>query len=101
MLDKAYNLSKEKKYDEAIEVYNKVIKSNNKLQLAYYNRGFSYLATKHYDNALWDFNKVMDLQTHGSFIMTYNQDSPFADEEAKAQVPYNDALYQRDRKSVV
>ncbi|MFN8291882.1 MAG: tetratricopeptide repeat protein [Chitinophagaceae bacterium] len=94
-MDKAYNLSKEKKYDKAIEVYNKVIKNNSKLQLAYYNRGFAYLGTKTYEKALWDFNKVMALQTHGSFIMTYNQDSPFADEEAKAQVPYNDALYQR------
>lgn len=94
-MDKAYNLSKQKKYDKAIEVYNKVIKSNNKLQLAYYNRGFAYLGTKNYDKALWDFNKVMALQTYGSFIMTYDQDSPFADEEAKAQVSYNDALYQR------
>ncbi len=95
LLDKAYNLSKQKKYDKAIEVYNKVIKSNSKLQLAYYNRGFAYLATKQYDKALWDFNKVMALQSHGGFIITYNQDSPFADEEARAQVPYNDALYQR------
>jgi tetratricopeptide (TPR) repeat protein len=95
LLDTAYNLIKEKKYDKAIEVYNKVIKSSNKLQLAYYNRGFAYLATKNYDKALWDFNKVMDLQTHGNFIVTYNQNSPFADEEVKAQVPYNDALYQR------
>ncbi len=95
LLDKAYVLSKKKEYDKAIDVYNKVIKSNNKLQLAYYNRGFAYLGQKQYDKALWDFNKVMALQTHGSFIMTYNQDSPFADEEAKAQVPYNDALYQR------
>lgn len=37
----------------------------------------------------------MSLQTHGSFIFTLNEDSPFADEEARAQVPYNDALYQR------
>jgi len=95
LLDKAYDLSKKKQYDKAIEVYNKVIKSNSKLQLAYYNRGFAYLGLKQYDKALWDFNKVMALQTHGNFIMTYNQDSPFADEEAKAQVPYNDALYQR------
>jgi serine/threonine-protein phosphatase 5 len=95
LLDKAYDLSKEKNYDKAIEVYSKVIKSNNKLQLAYYNRGFAYLGLKKYDKALWDFNKVMALQTHGSFIITYNQDSPFANEEAKAQVPYNDALYQR------
>ena len=95
LLDKAYDLSKQKKYDKAIEVYNKVIKNNNKLQLAYYNRGFAYLATKQYDKALWDFNKVMALQSHGDFIITYNQDLPFTDEEARTQVPYNDALYLR------
>ncbi|WP_197428993.1 tetratricopeptide repeat protein [Phnomibacter ginsenosidimutans] len=94
-MDKALSSSKQKKYDKAIETYTKVINRNNKLQLAYYNRGFDYLATKQYDKALWDFNKVMALQSHGDFIITYNQNSPFADEEARAQIPYNDALYQR------
>jgi len=95
LLDKALNYSKQKKYDKAIETYTEVIKRNNELQLAYYNRGFDYVDIKQYDKALWDFNKVMALQTHGNFIITYNQNSPFSDEEAKAQVPYNDALYQR------
>lgn len=94
-MDKALNYSKQKKYDKAIETYTKVINRNSKLQLAYYNRGFDYLATKQYDKALWDFNKVMALQSHGDFIITYNQNSPFADEEARVQVSYNDALYQR------
>ncbi|MFN8290742.1 MAG: hypothetical protein U0U70_10820 [Chitinophagaceae bacterium] len=95
LLNKGYKLSKQKKYDKAIEIYTDVIRRNDKLQLAYYNRGFAYVATKQYNNALADFNKVMSLQTFGSIIMTYNQESPFADEEARAQVPYNDALYQR------
>lgn len=95
LLDKAYNLNKKQEYVKAIEVYKKVIQRNNKLQLAYYNRGFAYIGLKQFDKALWDFNKVITLQTHGNYIITYNQDSPFANEEAKAQVPYNDALYQR------
>ena len=37
----------------------------------------------------------MDLHTLGGFIFTYNQDTPFADEEARTQVPYYDALYLR------
>ena len=94
-LDKRNKLSKEKNYDKAIEVYNTVIKNNSKLQLAYYNRGITYLGLKKYNKALWDFNKVMALQTHGDFIIIDNQDSPFANEEARTQVPYNDALYQR------
>src|SRR5690242_19952114 len=76
LLDKGYAFSKQKKYDKAIEVYNEVIKRSGKLQLAYYNRGFAYLAIKQYDRALWDFNKVMSLQTHGDYIITYNQNSP-------------------------
>ncbi|MFT3705539.1 MAG: tetratricopeptide repeat protein [Agriterribacter sp.] len=95
LLDSAYRLSKEKKYDKAIEAYNEVIKSNNKLQIAYYNRGFAYLELKEYSKALFDFNKVMALQTHDDVIITYNKNAPFADEETSAQVPYNDALYQR------
>jgi hypothetical protein len=95
LLDKGYKLSKQKKYDKAIKIYTEVINRNDKLQLAYYNRGFAYIATKQYNNALADFNKVMSLQTFGDIIMTYNQDSPIADEEARAQVPYDDALYQR------
>ena len=95
LLDKGYKLSKQKKYDKAIKVYTEVIKRNDKLQLAYFNRGFAYRATKQFSNALADFNKVMSLQTFGNIIMTYNQDSPIADEEARAQVPYDDALYQR------
>ena len=66
------------------------------MQLAYYNRGFAYLATKKYDMALADFNKIMAQQTHGDFVLIYNKkDVPCADEETKAQVSYNDALYQR------
>lgn len=95
LLDEAYNLSRQKKYDKAIEVYTRVIKRNSKLQLAYYNRGFAYVAIKEYDKALGDFNRVMELQSHGNFIITYNQNSPLADEEARTQVPYDDALYQR------
>ena len=93
-MDKAYNLSKQKKFDKAVEAYTDVIKRNSKLQLAYYNRGLAYLATKKYEMALADFNKIMALQTQGDFILTYNKDVPYADEETKAQVSYNDALYQ-------
>jgi len=95
LLDKAYKLSKQKKYDKAIEINTEVIKRNSKLQLAYYNRGFDYMTIKNYPKALADFNKVMALQSHGNLIITYNKDSPLTDEEARAQVPYNDALYQR------
>ncbi len=95
LLDKAYNLINQKKYDKAIEIYNKVINRNSKLQLAFYNRGFAYLQLKKYKEALADFNKVIALQTYGDFVITYNKDLPYPDEETRTQVSYNEALYQR------
>jgi|GEM_PF-1650500 len=95
LLDKAYKLNTQKKYDKAIEIYNEVITRNSKIQLAFYNRGFAYLQIKKYKEALADFNKVMALQTDGDFVITYNKDLPYADDETRTQVPYNDALYQR------
>lgn len=95
LLDKGYNLNTQKQYEKAIEVFSEVIKRNKRLQLAYYNRGFAYLELKQYDKALADFNKVMSLQTKGNYIITYNDQLPYASEETKAQVPYNDALYKR------
>lgn len=95
LVHEAIQVSKQKKYDKAIEIYTKVINRNNKLQVAYYNRGLDYLAIKKYNEALADFNKVMSLQKHGDAIITYNTNTPYADEEARAQVPYYDALYQR------
>lgn len=95
LFDEAYKLGKQKKYEEAIKVYSEVIKRNNKLQLAYYNRGLAYFEIKKYEAALADFRKIMAMQTKNGFIIKWNQDSPFVSEELKAEVPYNDALYQQ------
>ncbi len=97
LFDKAYNLTKEKKYYKAIEIYNELILRNKKLQLAYYNRGFCYMGTKQYSKALADFDMVMDLQTNGNYIITFNKDMPYASDEVRTQVPYYDALYQRSQ----
>lgn len=93
LLDEAYRLSQQKKYNEAIKIYTEVIRRNKKLQLAYYNRGFAYTATKQYGKALADFDKIMSLQTRGNWIVTRNKDIPYASEEIRDQIPYADALY--------
>lgn len=95
LLGKAYEFSKNKKYDGAIEILTEVINRNDSLQLAYYNRGIAYMATKKYHSALLDFNKVLALQTIGDYTITYTDGTPFSDEKTRAQVPYNDALYTR------
>lgn len=95
LFDEAYDLIKRNEFDKAINIYTDLVTRNKKFQLAYYNRGYCYYSIKNYSKALFDFNKVMELQTAGGFIFTMNNDSPFADEEAKYQVSYYDALYQR------
>ena len=95
LFDKAYRLSHKKKYNEAIKIYTEIISRNSQLQLAYYNRGIDYISQKSYKLALADFNRVMSLQTIGEGRIIYNQNVPFADDVVRAQVPYNDALYQR------
>jgi tetratricopeptide (TPR) repeat protein len=96
LIRKAINLTNEEKYKEAITIYSRLIHQNNKFQLPYYNRGLVYYRLEKYPEALLDFQKVISLKTLGSgnIIFTYNQDSPFADEEAKMQVPYHDVLYE-------
>ena len=94
-LDKAYILAKEEKYKEAIQIYNEVIASNDNIQAAYYNRGHCYFALKQYAKALADFNKVMDIQRHGNFIITYNRDGLDQSIEVRNQVPFFEALHLR------
>ena len=95
LINRGVALAKQKKYKEAINLYTKVINRNDKIQLAYYDRGFSFIAIKNYSLALRDFNKVLSLQTIGDFVYTENPNTSFASDEARMQVPYNDALYQR------
>jgi len=95
LLEDAYQLSKEKKYSDAIKIYDEVILDNNKIQLAYYSRGICYFNLENYSKALADFNKVMSLQTYGDAIITYNDKLPYSKEEDRTQVSYFDALYQR------
>ena len=61
LINKAFNLSKEKKYEEAVKVFSDVIKKNERLQLAYYNRRHCYMALKEYKRALFDFEKSDEL----------------------------------------
>ncbi len=97
LFDDAYELTKKNKYDKAIKLYNKLLERNDKLQLAYYNRGYCYYSMKEYKKALEDFNQIINLQTFGGgqIVFTLNSDSPYASEESKYQVSYHDVLYQR------
>jgi tetratricopeptide (TPR) repeat protein len=95
LFNKASGLINEGRYKAAIETYNELIQRNGKLPLAYYDRGICYLNEKKYDYALADFNKVIDLETTGNFIITVNKNMPYSNDEIGTQVEYYDALYQR------
>jgi tetratricopeptide (TPR) repeat protein len=89
-------LANQKKYQEATKVYTKVINRNNKIQLAWYERGMCFAHLNNYSLALRDFDKVIALKTVGGYIMELNSEAaPILGDEARFQVPYDDVIYQR------
>lgn len=103
LINKGVRFHNKGNYKRAIEIYSKAIRRNGKLQLAYYNRGLCYLEIKEYSKSLNDFNTVLRLKTvgEGKFIFNFNPNSPIADEEARTQVDYYDALYQKAQVELV
>ena len=97
MINDGVALANKGKYREAIEKYSKVISNNNKIQLAYYNRGLCYINTREYLKALGDFDTILNLKTPGGsgFIIEVNSQVPGADEETKFQVSYDEGIYGR------
>jgi tetratricopeptide (TPR) repeat protein len=61
LIAKGTKLYNKEKYKEAIEIYTKVLISNNRLQSAYYNRGLCFIKLENYFKALGDFDTVMIL----------------------------------------
>lgn len=85
LLHRANILAKEGKHEKAIEVYTEVIKRDDKLQQAWYDRGVAYLAIKKYNLARGDLNAVLMLK----------MDTSYANEERVTQVPFGDVFFQR------
>ncbi len=82
-------------YKKAITLFTKAINKNPRLQSAYFNRGQCYQGLKEYTKAYHDFDKAMELQTDGDFVIKMNPNSPGANEEDRNQVDYDDALFER------
>jgi tetratricopeptide (TPR) repeat protein len=99
LINEGIKLQEKEKYKEAIDMFTKALNKNSKLQLAYYKRGICYAELKDFKKALQDINILIQLKmpAGGNFIIELNSNSPIADEEARANVPYNDALYERAR----
>jgi tetratricopeptide (TPR) repeat protein len=58
-----------KRYERAIEDYNKAIELNPKYAGAYYNRGLAYRKLKRYERAIEDYNKAIEL--NHDFTLAY------------------------------
>jgi tetratricopeptide (TPR) repeat protein len=95
LIREAVRLTDKKDYKKAIEIYTTVINNNDKIELAYFNRGRCYYYIDQYDSALKDFNAVLANKPTSGIIITVNPNSPAATEEDRTKVPYNDVLYQR------
>lgn len=92
LLDKAYKLSKEKKYEEANKLYSKAIDRNHRLEIAFYNRGMNFASLKKYQNALIDFDEIISHYKKGNLVVTFTSG---LSEDDGYKISYNDALYQR------
>jgi len=55
---------KEKEYFDAIKWFGEAIKKNNNFSDAYYNRGLAYQALEKNDEALTDFTRAYELDSH-------------------------------------
>jgi tetratricopeptide (TPR) repeat protein len=97
LIRKGVRVQKKGNYEEAIKLYTRAIDKNDRLQLAYYNRGICFIEIKEYFKSLADFNALVKLIAPGDgyFIVHKNSDLPFLGPEAQTQVPYDDALYMR------
>ena len=54
-------MCKLERYDEAINDYNAAIELNCYYELAYYNRGLTYMILKKYEKAYKDMLKAVDI----------------------------------------
>lgn len=62
--DKALELHKQNKFDEAIEYYTKSIDEDSTNIYSFYNRGLCYISTKDKTKAMFDFIKCTDLDSN-------------------------------------
>ena len=67
----AYALENEKKYDEAIEVYNKILKKDTSNYHSYVNRALLFDRLDKIQNAYDDYTKAIELQPDSAVAYHY------------------------------
>lgn len=84
-------------YKKAIDVYNQILERDSVNQLAFFERGQCNYYIGRHEEAIADYNKIISLQppSDGQIELRWNRDSPFAPEEEKYKVYYEEALFER------
>ena len=95
LIREAVGQTEKKNYKKAIRIYTEVINNNNKIELAYFNRGQCYYHIDNYELAVRDFDTIISGKPTTEIVMTINPNSPGASEEDRTKVSYNEAFYQR------
>ncbi|MFL5809280.1 MAG: tetratricopeptide repeat protein [Flavisolibacter sp.] len=88
----------EKKYQESIKLYSKVIETDSSIQLAYLNRGICYYNLDRHIEAINDFNTIMAMHPKvepGTAVFTWSKNALFIPDSLKWKVSDVEALYQR------
>jgi tetratricopeptide (TPR) repeat protein len=95
LIQEAIRLVNKEKYKEAIDIYTKVINNNNKIELAYFNRGQCYSSIRQYDLAYKDFDTLLSRDPTESVVFTISPNSPIASEEDRTKVSLDAVFYER------
>lgn len=61
LMNKAFREAEEKRYDKAIEAYQKVVNLNPKNEIVYYNMGIVYDKKENYDKAIEAYKKAIEI----------------------------------------
>ena len=64
-------------YDKAIEDFNKAIKLDSSLAVAYNNRGSAYSLIKNYNKAIEDFSKAIKLNPDKLWLIYYSRGNTY------------------------
>ena len=93
-LDEGFALHNQGKYQAAIKLYNEALSINPNYAQAYNNRGVAYKYLKHYNEAISDFNKSIELKNPALHFVYNNRGIAYFDLQNYEQAisDYNRAI---------
>jgi tetratricopeptide (TPR) repeat protein len=77
LLEEAFTYFDEREYQQAIGVFDKILRDEPKNVLAYFHRGLSYDFLEDYNTAIRDYTKVIELEPKHELAFSYRGKSKF------------------------